>query len=193
MLSTCEAEYVALAHAVKETVWLRSVLASLQLLPPGPTTVYEDNRGARALAMNPNSHARSKHIDIRHHFTRDKVEDGTVAIVSLPTNEMLADLGTKLLGRVKHQSFSFGMGLRGRGLAPSLPEPEGAEGVDEQLVERECWSCDERGAVRRASGGRRPRARWRPRTCRCSLDARTASAFPLPSLSLLAFPSSPLP
>ena len=81
--------------------------------------------------MNPNSHARSKHIDIRHHFTRDKVEDGTVVIVSMPTNQMLADLGTKLLGRLKHQLFSFGMGLRGHGLAPSHPEPEGAEGADD--------------------------------------------------------------
>jgi hypothetical protein len=113
VLSTTEAEYVALAHAVKEAIWLRTVLSSLRLLPPGPTPIYEDNTGARALASNPNSHARTKHIDIRYHFTRDKFSDGSVVVVGLRTMDMLADLGTKLLARVKHQFFSFGMGMRG--------------------------------------------------------------------------------
>lgn len=134
VLSTCEAEYVALAHAVKEALWLRTILVSLELLPPGPTTVFEDNNGARSLAMNPNSHARSKHIDIRYHFTRDKVSDGSVAIVAKRTSDMLADLGRKLLARVKHQFFSFAMGLRGRGLE-GVGETEGAKGAEGVEVE----------------------------------------------------------
>ena len=171
VLSTCEAEYVALAHAVKETIWLRSVLASLRVLPPGPTTVYEDNRGARALAMNPNSHARSKHIDIRHHFTRDKVEDGTIAVVSMPTHQMLADLGTKLLGRVKHQFFSFGMGLRGLGLASSQPELEGAEGADVEA--RREGVLEMRRARREAQRERRQQAAARALV---ATDAAVAAA-----------------
>lgn len=94
MLSTCEAEYVVLAHAVKEALWLRTVLASLQMLPPGPTTVFKDNNGARSLDLNPNSHARSKNIDIRYHFTRHKVSGVLVASVAKRTSDMLADLGT---------------------------------------------------------------------------------------------------
>jgi hypothetical protein len=138
VVSTCEAEYVALCHAVKETIWLRSVLASLQLLLPGPTTVYEDNNGAKALAQNPNSHARSKHIDIRFHFTRDKVSDGSVAIQAKRTSEMLADLGTKLLARVKHRFFSWAMGLRGRDLE-GAGESGGVEEArdDEENARRE--------------------------------------------------------
>ena len=40
-----------------------------------PTVLHTDNQGAIALAKNPVSHAKSKHIDIRHHFIRDAVMD----------------------------------------------------------------------------------------------------------------------
>ncbi|KAG2758352.1 hypothetical protein Pcac1_g29503 [Phytophthora cactorum] len=38
--------------------------------------IYEDNQGSIALAKNPEFHKRTKHIDIRYHFVREKVEDG---------------------------------------------------------------------------------------------------------------------
>lgn len=107
--------------------WVSSVLGK---------PIYEDDTGARALASNPNSHARTKHIDIRYHFTRDKVSDGSVAIVAKRTSDMLADLGTKLLARVKHQFFSYAMGSRGRGIE-GVRETEGAEGDEVEEARRE--------------------------------------------------------
>ncbi|GMF58356.1 unnamed protein product [Phytophthora lilii] len=42
--------------------------------------IYEDNQGSIALAKNPEFHKRTKHIDIRYHFVREKVEDGQVVL-----------------------------------------------------------------------------------------------------------------
>ncbi|KAF1325884.1 hypothetical protein FI667_g8977, partial [Globisporangium splendens] len=53
------------------------------------------NQGSIALAKNPEFHKRTKHIDIRYHFVREKVEDGQVVLEYCPTQEMLADIMTK--------------------------------------------------------------------------------------------------
>ncbi|POM77867.1 RxLR effector candidate protein [Phytophthora palmivora] len=58
--------------------------------------IYEDNQGSIALAKNPEFHKRTKHIDIRYHFAREKVEDGQVVVLDYcSTKDMLADLMTK--------------------------------------------------------------------------------------------------
>ncbi|CAN0005911.1 unnamed protein product, partial [Sphacelaria rigidula] len=83
-LSTTEAEYVAMAEGAKEGLFMKAVLTFLR-----PQTVsgsgenqgillYEDNEGAGALAENPLSSERSKHIDARYHFIRELVGTGKV-------------------------------------------------------------------------------------------------------------------
>jgi len=68
-------------------------------------------RGAKALANNPVSHSRTKHIAIRHHFIREKVADNTVWIQYVPTEMMTADSLTKALARQKHVKCSQLMGM----------------------------------------------------------------------------------
>ena len=70
-LSTAEAEYIALSSATQEIMWLRRLLTDLHSKPYGPTELKEDNQGAIAIAKNPVTHNRTKHIDIRHHFVRE--------------------------------------------------------------------------------------------------------------------------
>ena len=71
-LSTSEAEYIALSSAAQETVWIRRLITELGMEPEGPTTLMEDNQSAIAMAKNPQFHGSAKHIDIRHHFIREK-------------------------------------------------------------------------------------------------------------------------
>ena len=66
--SSVEAEYVASANATKEAVWLRTLLKEVGYPQSQATIVHADNQGAIALAQNPISHSRAKHIDIRFHF-----------------------------------------------------------------------------------------------------------------------------
>ena len=75
-LSTCEAEYVAVATAVCQAVWLRWLLGELTGVEAHPPALMVDNQPTIALAKNPVLHDRSKHIDVKFHFLRDCVDGG---------------------------------------------------------------------------------------------------------------------
>jgi len=60
--SSVEAEYVTLANATKEAVWLRTLLKEVGYSQSQATIVHANNQGAIALAQNPISHSRAKHI-----------------------------------------------------------------------------------------------------------------------------------
>lgn len=100
-LSTAEAEYVAMASATQESVWLRQLIAELtnSSVAEAPTLIYEDNQSAIAMTKNPQFHGRAKHIDIKHHFIREQVAQGTIMLKYCPSVEMTADILTKGLSR----------------------------------------------------------------------------------------------
>ena len=94
-VSSMEAEYIACFYAVQEVVWIRQLLADVGLVRSKPTSVFIDNSSARMLAQNPVHHQRSKHIDIKFHWLRDKVADGAVDTVQVSTVDQRADFLTK--------------------------------------------------------------------------------------------------
>jgi len=110
-LSSTEAEYVSLSEAVKEGLYLRSLLMEIKLDEPAELTICIDNRGAQCLANDPVSHTRLKHIDVRYHFTRDAVQGGAVKLHHVPTDQMVADVLTKALPRVSHERCTRDLGL----------------------------------------------------------------------------------
>lgn len=69
-LSSTKAEYMAISDAVKEAVYLRRFIDGLGFELPTKLKIFNDNNGARKLAENPVFHARTKHIDVRHHYVR---------------------------------------------------------------------------------------------------------------------------
>ena len=96
-LSLTEAEYYAMSHAFKEALWLRVLLGFLCFPVPRPFPILSDNQAACSLSNSPSISARSKHIDIWHHFIRDHVQDGSFSTVWIPTTDMPADIFTKPL------------------------------------------------------------------------------------------------
>ena len=84
---------------------LRRVCEELGLPQQGATPILEDNQGCIKLADNPIRHGRTKHIEIRYHFVREKVADGTVELVWTPTEGQTADGFTKSLARAKFEMF----------------------------------------------------------------------------------------
>ncbi|KAE8970139.1 hypothetical protein PR001_g27295, partial [Phytophthora rubi] len=94
-LSSTEAEYMALSDCVKECVWMRRLLKDIGAEQVGATVIYEDNQGAMALAKNVDYEARTKHIDIRYHFIREKVVSNEVELEYVDTKNQLADFMTK--------------------------------------------------------------------------------------------------
>ena len=59
--------------------------------------ILGDNEGAKAIADNPSSASRSKHIDVKLHFIRGLIRAGEVSIVHVGTEEQHADILTKPL------------------------------------------------------------------------------------------------
>ena len=73
---------------------------------PGPLIPLKgDNQGSIALRYNPVFHARTKHIDIQHHYIRDEVAAKRIELSYVPTEEMIADGLTKPLTHVKFHGF----------------------------------------------------------------------------------------
>lgn len=89
--SIIKAEYIALTHATKETIWIQRLIAELGR-PLQDKIIFGDNQGAIALAYNPEYHARIKHINIQYHFIREKVEDREVELKYYSTEEIVADV-----------------------------------------------------------------------------------------------------
>ncbi|GMF35066.1 unnamed protein product [Phytophthora fragariaefolia] len=94
-LISTEAEYMVLSDCVKECIWMRRLLKDMGVDQVGATVIYEDNQGAMALAKNVGYQARTKHIDIRYHFIREKVASNEVELVYVESKNQLADYLTK--------------------------------------------------------------------------------------------------
>ena len=67
-----KAEYRAFGQAVKKTIWTKGLLKELAILKNPKTAFYIDNQSAIKLIKNLEFHQRSKHIDVRFNFIRDK-------------------------------------------------------------------------------------------------------------------------
>ncbi|KAF5374058.1 hypothetical protein D9757_010721 [Collybiopsis confluens] len=110
-LSSMEAEYLALSATTREALWLRTLFAELGLPFKHPLDIFVDNQGTIAFAQNSGFHARSKHIDIRHHFIRENITSNKVSIHYCATEENIADILTKGLDRNKHEHFLELLGM----------------------------------------------------------------------------------
>ena len=91
--------------AVQETRYLRRLLGDLGRQPVGATVIYEDNQGCVALAQNPVSHKRRKHIDIKYQFVREKVASAEVQLEYIATEHQAADILTKPLPKPKLETL----------------------------------------------------------------------------------------
>jgi hypothetical protein len=74
--------------------------------------LYEDNNGCISIANNPVDYKRSKHIDIKYHFTREQIQNKTILIKYIPTGQQLADTLTKQLPAPKFHEVLFQLGLK---------------------------------------------------------------------------------
>jgi len=106
-----EAEYVAAAHAMKESLWLH--VLTKELTPPltAPTTLHCDNQSAIALSKDGQHHAQTKHIDVHFHFIHEAIENRSITLAYCPTGSMTADLLTKSLNCSKMGEHMTGLGL----------------------------------------------------------------------------------
>jgi hypothetical protein len=108
--STVEAEYLSAAQAVKEALWFRKLWGDLGL-DMGTVQIYCDNQGAIRHVKHPIALQRSKHIDVIHHFARERVARMEVGFAYCRTEDMKADILTKALAPGKFKKCKSEIGI----------------------------------------------------------------------------------
>ena len=112
VLSTTEAEYMALCLLAQECLFLKHFLSELGVLFTKPIRLYEDNQSTIKLVKNPELHGRSKHIGVRHHFLKEQVQRLVFTVLYVASNEQLADIFTKALPIVQFENLRRLIGIR---------------------------------------------------------------------------------
>jgi len=96
--SSTEAEYVALTDCARTLIWCRTLLAEMGFAQRQASVIEQDNNNTINIANSYKQHPGIKHIDIRHHFIRDRIINlQDIVLQKKPTQEMKADLLTKQL------------------------------------------------------------------------------------------------
>jgi hypothetical protein len=93
---------MVLAAATQEATFLKQLLHDFHQDSGSPITIHEDNQSCIALSNNSMTTGRSKHIDVRYRFWREKVESRDIEVQYCPTENMLVGVLTKPLVSARH-------------------------------------------------------------------------------------------
>nr|GEZ97106.1 retrovirus-related Pol polyprotein from transposon TNT 1-94 [Tanacetum cinerariifolium] len=110
-MSSEKAEYVSLSACCDQVLWMRTQLIDYGIYFD-KIPMYYDSKAAIAISCNPVQHSRTKHIDVRYHFIKEKVEKGIVELLFIETEYQLADLFTKALPVVRYKYLVRRLGMR---------------------------------------------------------------------------------
>lgn len=112
-LSSTEAELIALSTAMCHGTWLLRLLGDLGIKMNNPVTYFEDNQSTIHVAEDERGVGRLKHVDVKHMFVRNEIQQRRVALQYVPTGEQLADVMTKGLPAEVFQKHRQNLGLVG--------------------------------------------------------------------------------
>ena len=111
--STMQAEFIACYEATGQVVRLKNFIPGLKVVDSisRPLVLYCDNEPAVFYASNNKSSVAAKHIDIKYHVVKDRIQDHTIDVKHISTTRMLADPLTKGLPPSIFREHVAGMGL----------------------------------------------------------------------------------
>jgi hypothetical protein len=105
MASAAEAETAALFHNGQEGAAIRNILEEMGFPQPGPTPIQCDNTVATGLANDTVKAKRTKAMDMRFYWIKDRVKQGHFRIYWKPGDTNLADYFTKHHPPSHHQQM----------------------------------------------------------------------------------------
>lgn len=100
----------AVSENAKDAVWLSCLFNEISLMQTVPLLLV-DNASAIRLAKNPSFHKRSKHIDVRALFVRERVQNGELKIEHVSSRKQVADILTKPIPRMQSQQLRRKLGM----------------------------------------------------------------------------------
>nr|GEU62344.1 copia protein [Tanacetum cinerariifolium] len=111
LMSSAEVEYMSLSACCAQVLWMRTQLTDygfhFDKIP-----MYCDSKAAIAISCNPVQHSRTKHIDVRYHFIKEKVKKGIIELFFVGTGYQLANLFTKALPEERFRYLVRRLGMR---------------------------------------------------------------------------------
>lgn len=110
-LSSTEAEFMSIVAAIQEALWLKRFECEIFLQADKSLLLFCDSQGAIQIATNDKYSARTKHIDVKNYFIREKLAEGLVKLKFRGTNEMIADIMTKPVNHNILEKFIGDFGL----------------------------------------------------------------------------------
>ena len=90
--SSAKVEFRAMASGICELLWLQKIMMELRLPFKTPMKLYCDNKTTISIANNLVQHDRTKHVEIDHHFIKEKLEGGDICMPFIPTSQQIADI-----------------------------------------------------------------------------------------------------
>nr|GEV31358.1 retrovirus-related Pol polyprotein from transposon TNT 1-94 [Tanacetum cinerariifolium] len=108
-ISSTKAKYIALSRCCVQTLWMRSQLTGFHF---NKIPLYYDNKSAIAICCNNVQHSRAKHIDVRYHFIKERVDNGIVELYFVRMEYQLGDIFTKPLPRERFSFLIEKLGMR---------------------------------------------------------------------------------
>lgn len=109
--STAEAEYVVAYMNCTQAMWMRHILEGLKIEISEPIKILCDNTSVINISKNHVLHARTKHIELKYHFLREKVQSKDVILEHVSTKEQLAYIFTKPLPKTTFEYLRSQLGV----------------------------------------------------------------------------------
>ncbi|GJR27137.1 hypothetical protein Tco_1103369 [Tanacetum coccineum] len=109
-ISMTEAKHVFAEKACQQALWMKQALIDYDIRLDN-VLIMCNNKGAIDLSKNPVQHSRTKHIEIRHHFLRDNIQEGNISVKKVASEDNIADILTKPLKRKVFNYLRLGLGM----------------------------------------------------------------------------------
>jgi hypothetical protein len=101
-----------LSGLIQRILFVKQVLEFMEVPVELPISVYVDNTGAIFMAKNWTGGQRTKHVDVKYHFVRELIFGGMIEVIFVRTDDNVADVFTKNLGREKFVRFIDQLGIQ---------------------------------------------------------------------------------
>ncbi|XP_059295489.1 peroxidase 21-like [Lycium ferocissimum] len=137
--SSAEAEYIVIASATNQALWLRKILYDSEQNGIEATVIKVDNKSAISMDKNPVLHGRNKHINVKFHTIRQAEKDGEVKLVHCSSNQQIADIMTKALPKWKFEFLRAKLGVSMKNLKEEfskLTRRSRADILEQHLLDR---------------------------------------------------------
>ncbi|WJZ82104.1 hypothetical protein VitviT2T_001894 [Vitis vinifera] len=105
------AEYISLATAANQGIWLKKLLVNLGQKQSSLIKLYYDNKLVIAIAQNPIQHGKTTHINVKFHSIRETEKNSLVKLHYCSTDVQLVDIMTKALPKSRLELLRLKLGM----------------------------------------------------------------------------------